>query len=1180
MNKPTLACLLIRVLMPSIAGLVISTFGQLTISRAAELQVASFSVDASPQIGAMMSYDPVTEIQMPLTCKGIVLHDGSSPIVLCAIDWLGLANDGMDYFRDRLAKAAGTSRERVIIHTLHQHDAPNCDFLVESMLRDLDAPQIPFDGPSARTTIDSAAVAVEAALKDLQKVTHIGTSKAQVHRVASNRRVMGPDGKVLHIRWSASRDPEVSAFPEGVIDPDVRMVSFWNDEKPIIAMTFYATHPQSYYRTGKANPDFPGMARNQTEALIGIPLIHFNGAGGNITAGKYNDGKPDKRQLLADRLAGGMLRAWQSTKKVAVGSESVELKTEAVLLPPGESIVPKELNGDYEAAKSKLQAMLHNSLDTPYRYAIANHLVFLQRYINKQPIDVSMLRIGNACILSLPGELFIEYQLAAQKLRPDAFVCMAAYGEYSPFYIGTSIAYSQGGYETTDTATAVGATAEPILMNAIAKLLDVSEEKIEPLGVPFQRAEPTIRIGIIGCDTSHVPAFTEAFNLPTAEGDVAGFRVVAAYPGGSPDIPSSIDRVPLYSEQLQKMGVEIVSSVDELLDKVDVVLLESLDGRKHLDQASAVIAAGKRMFIDKPVAGSLEDAIAIYRLAEQQSVPIFSSSSLRFSPGIAGMNSDPRVGNIVGCNAYGPCHLEPHHPDLYWYGVHGVEVLYTVMGPGCESVTRTTTPDTDVVVGIWKDGRVGTFRGIRGSVASGYGATVFGDKGIAPSGGYGGYEPLVKAIAKFFKTGDAPVSAEETIEMFTFMQAADDSKNSNGLSIRLADTRQRAEATLEAKPRDAVSITPTTPGKTSAEVAIQQSSESLRDIAAYRSPKYRDRVDLGYYVDTSGNEQPITDAAHWEVRRKHILARLQEAMGNVPGDEKRVPLDVTVLESKTKDGIQWDKIEYTTEPGDRLRAWLLQPVDRAASPVAVRGTAVEVKLPAVLCLHQTNNVGKDEPVGLGGLPDLKYAIELTERGFVTLTPDYPSFGEHAFDFYDAKYQWNSGSMKAIWDNIRAVDYLQSLPYVDSEKIGCIGHSLGGHNTIFTSVIDQRIKAMVSCCGYTRHHRYFNGSLIGWTSDRYVPSIKYRYHSNPDEVPFDMPELIASLSPRAFMTVAPVGDSNFDVQGVRESIAQAARVYELHGVPDKLISEYPDAEHTFPKASREAAYAFLKQNLLK
>lgn len=288
-------------------------------------------------------------------------------------------------------------------------------------------------------------------------------------------------------------------------------------------------------------------------------------------------------------------------------------------------------------------------------------------------------------------------------------------------------------------------------------------------------APPALRAGIIGLDTSHVIAFTKIFNDPKASGDLAGIRVVAAYPGGSPDLAASRDRIGGFTKQIREMGVEVVDSIPKLLAKVDVVLLESVDGRAHLRQARLVFEAQKPVFIDKPLAGSLADAIAIAQLAQWHQVPWFSSSALRFAPKLQMALRDPAVGPVVGCDAWGPCPIEPTHPDLFWYGIHGVEILYTVMGRGCQTVTRVHTEGADCAVGQWKDGRIGTFRGIRHGKAD-YGAVVFGSRKVVTVFGFEGYGPLVEQIGAFFRTGKPPVSADETLELLAFMEAADESK--------------------------------------------------------------------------------------------------------------------------------------------------------------------------------------------------------------------------------------------------------------------------------------------------------------------------------------------------------------------------------------------------------------------
>jgi len=245
------------------------------------------------------------------------------------------------------------------------------------------------------------------------------------------------------------------------------------------------------------------------------------------------------------------------------------------------------------------------------------------------------------------------------------------------------------------------------------------------------------------------------------------------------------------------MGIEIVDSIPALLQKVDVVLLESVDGRPHLEQAIPVIQAGKPLFIDKPAAGSLADLLAIAELAKRHKVPWFTSSSLRFSPGILefrGPGEHEKIGKVTGCNAWGPCSLEPHHPDLFWYGIHGCEVLYTVMGEGCQAVTRVQTDHTEYVTGVWSDGRVGTFRGLRSPNKSGYGGFVFGTKGMGPTGSYAGYNPLVERIGTFFQTHEPPVANSESIELYAYMAAADVSKAQGGAPVKIADVLAKAKA--------------------------------------------------------------------------------------------------------------------------------------------------------------------------------------------------------------------------------------------------------------------------------------------------------------------------------------------------------------------------------------------------
>ncbi len=306
----------------------------------------------------------------------------------------------------------------------------------------------------------------------------------------------------------------------------------------------------------------------------------------------------------------------------------------------------------------------------------------------------------------------------------------------------------------------------------------------------------TLRAGIIGLDTSHVTAFTKILNDPKAGPEYAGVRVVAAFPAGSPDLDSSSKRIEGFTKAVKAMDVEIVDSIPALLAKVDVVLLESVDGRVHLEQARPVFASGKPVFIDKPLAAGLIDAVAIAALAEKSKTPWFSSSALRFGPKMLKAKGD--AGEIIGCDAWGPCPLEKTHGDFYWYGIHGVETLYTIMGGGCESVSRTTTKDTDVAAGKWKDGRIGTFRGLRKGKED-YGCAIFGSKAVVPVSGFEGYQPMLVEIVKFFKTGKAPIDPAETIEMMAFMEAADESKRREGAPVKIEEVMAKAREQAKAK---------------------------------------------------------------------------------------------------------------------------------------------------------------------------------------------------------------------------------------------------------------------------------------------------------------------------------------------------------------------------------------------
>lgn len=429
------------------------------------LRLATFRVDATPPIGSPLcngAVKPVKEIVTPLTARGVVLLGASQPVVLCAFDWVGIANESHDAFREALAQAVGTTRERVTVHTLHQHDAPGTDFATERLLTEHGLPGVYSNASFDRDVMRRLAAAAKDSLSNAQPVTHIGLGSGKVEHVASNRRILGPLGKVILQRQSAGgKNPAAREAPEGIIDPLVRLIVFWNEDKPVAAMTYYATHPQSYYGQGSVNWDFVGMARElRAKALPGVAHIHFDGAGGNVAAGKYNDGSKDNRLVLAQRLADGMKLAWDTQKKQPLHAADIGWQVQPVAMPVRDTLIE-------DALLAKLSDTMQQQ---PERIRAARDLTFLRRTRGGHQIPLSCLRLGTARVLHMPGELFVEYQLAAQQIRPDYFIAMAAYGDYGTGYIGTEIAYSQGGYET-GIVSRVAPPVEKVLMDAIKKLL-------------------------------------------------------------------------------------------------------------------------------------------------------------------------------------------------------------------------------------------------------------------------------------------------------------------------------------------------------------------------------------------------------------------------------------------------------------------------------------------------------------------------------------------------------------------------------------------------------------------------------------------------------------------------------------------------------------------------------------
>ena len=440
------------------------------------VKVATFDVDATPPLGSAMAYDTVKRLDdLTLRCRGVVITGSGDPIVLCAVDWIGIANEGHDAFRIALAQAAGTTPARVAVHALHQHDAPGCDFTAEKLIKELGVKGYSrFEGDFQRLVIARAAEGITRALPTAREATHWGWGQAVVKEVASQRRLLGPDGKVKFTRTSSTKNAEMRAEPEGVIDPLVTSLSFWDKAGPIAVLTSYACHPQSYYRLGYPTPDFPGIARFiRSQSWPHTLHVHFNGAGGNVTAGKYNDGAWENRMILANRLADGMKEALDKTVKSPLKAEDIGWASVPVRLP-----LSTHLKADELVAKLKAT--------TPKGYiSYGDQLAWLKRHEAGHAIDITCLRVGSSRMLHLPGELFVEYQLAAKAMRPDLHVAVAAYGDYGPGYIGSTCAYEQGGYEVGPTSSNVAPQVEPVLIEAMKQLL---EAKDAPSALPAPAA--------------------------------------------------------------------------------------------------------------------------------------------------------------------------------------------------------------------------------------------------------------------------------------------------------------------------------------------------------------------------------------------------------------------------------------------------------------------------------------------------------------------------------------------------------------------------------------------------------------------------------------------------------------------------------------------------------------------
>lgn len=425
------------------------------------LHLATFESDVTPPLGHPLCggwIEPVRGVDDPLQALGVVLLGMGEPVVVCAVDWVGLRNEANWAWREALAKAAHTTPEKVCIHCVHPHDSPFADVEAQRLIAATPGAPISLDIGFFDDVVKRSAAAVQQSLARTAPFTHIGLGQARVEKVASNRRVVGPDGKIRLWRGSSARLEAARDEPEGLIDPMLKTLSFWNGSTPLAALHYYATHPMSHYGKGRVSSDFCGLARKKMQAeLPGVRQVYFTGCSGNIAAGKYNDGNPENRPVLSDRMFAGMKASWASTARHAI--DRFEMRIEPVKLPPrSEAIFGAEVSRTTLADEKATKAKRNNA---------ALQLAWLSR--TDRPIEVTCLDLGKAMVLHLPGEPFIEYQLKAQELRKDSFVCVAGYGDGGPGYLPTERAYAEGGYETT--VALAGPGSERILHAAMSKLM-------------------------------------------------------------------------------------------------------------------------------------------------------------------------------------------------------------------------------------------------------------------------------------------------------------------------------------------------------------------------------------------------------------------------------------------------------------------------------------------------------------------------------------------------------------------------------------------------------------------------------------------------------------------------------------------------------------------------------------
>lgn len=424
------------------------------------LHLATFRADVTPPIGHPMCgglVKPSEAIDDPLEALGVVLLGMGRPIVLCALDWCGLRNAANWRWREALADAVQTTPDCVAVQCMHPHNTPFADPEAEKLLAAARGPGS-LDLKFFEQAMQSCADAARKSLARTRRWTHAGVGQGKVERVASNRRVLGDDGKVKYVRFSTTKNPKARAAPEGLIDPFLRTLSFWDGDKPLAALSYYATHPMSYYGDGRITADFCGHARRKMQDdEKEVFQIYFTGCAGNVAAGKYNDGAHENRPILRDHVYAGMTAAWKNTERFPV--DRFDWRVEPVLLPPR-----TEASFGIEESQKVLE---DDKATAPNRANAGFQISWLRR--KERPIEISCLDLGKARVLHLPGEPFVEFQLFAQKLRTDISVLVAGYGDGGPGYLPMARAYEEGGYEPT--AALASPKCQEILEGAITKLL-------------------------------------------------------------------------------------------------------------------------------------------------------------------------------------------------------------------------------------------------------------------------------------------------------------------------------------------------------------------------------------------------------------------------------------------------------------------------------------------------------------------------------------------------------------------------------------------------------------------------------------------------------------------------------------------------------------------------------------